>query len=144
MTIRKATPTDVLSLARLACEMWGGTPDERIDEFVVLTQNNEAVCFLAYDDDKPIGFAQCQLRHDYVEGCKTSPVGFLEGVYVQPEYHHKGIARQLVAVCEDWARNLGCTEFGSDCEIDNIESLAFHLAIGFEEAGRTIWFHKNL
>jgi len=71
-------------------------------------------------------------------------VGFLEGVYVDPACQRKGIARQLVAACEDWARSLGCSEFGSDCEIDNVESLAFHLAIGFEEAGRTIWFNKKL
>lgn len=144
MTIRKATPDDAFTLARLACEMWGGTPDERADEFAGLTQNAEAVCFLAYDFCNAIGFAQCQLRHDYVEGTETSPVGFLEGVYVDPSCQHMGVARQLVAACEDWARSLGCTEFGSDCEIDNVESLAFHLAIGFEEAGRTIWFNKKL
>jgi len=144
MTIRKATPADSLILALLACEMWGGTPEEREPEFAALTQNAEAACFLAYEDIEPIGFAQCQLRHDYVEGCETSPVGFLEGVYVQPEHHRKGAARRLVAACEDWARSVGCTEFGSDCEIDNIDSLAFHLAIGFEEAGRTIWFNKKL
>ena len=144
MTIRKATSADSLILAQLACEMWGGTPEEREPEFAQLTVNAEAACYLAFDGDVPIGFAQCQLRHDYVEGCETSPVGFLEGVYVQPEHHRKGAARQLVKSCEDWARSVGCTEFGSDCEIDNIDSLAFHLAIGFEEAGRTIWFNKKL
>ena len=144
MIVRKATTADTLALAELACCMWGGTADEREPEFAELTASPEAACFLALDGDKAVGFAQCQLRHDYVEGCETSPVGFLEGVYVQPEHHHKGIARQLVAACEDWARSVGCTEFGSDCEIDNTESLAFHLAIGFEETGRTIWFHKKL
>lgn len=144
MTIRKATPADIFILAQLACEMWGGSPKEHEPEFGQLTAHAEAACFLAYEDDVPIGFAQCQLRHDYVEGCETSPVGFLEGVYVQPEYHHQGVARQLVTACEDWARSVGCTEFGSDCEIDNTDSLAFHLAIGFEEVNRTIWFHKKL
>lgn len=144
MTIRKASPNDALALARLACEMWGGAPDEREPEFAALTQDAEAACFLALEGDQPIGFAQCQLRHDYVEGTESSPVGFLEGVYVQPEHHRKGVARQLVTTCEDWARSVGCTEFASDCEIDNVQSLAFHLAIGFEEAGRTIWFNKKL
>ena len=144
MTIRKATNADSLALAQLASQMWDASPDELAPEFSELTQSAEAACYLAFDGDMPIGFAQCQLRHDYVEGCDTSPVGFLEGVYVQLEHHHKGIARQLVAACEDWARSVGCTEFGSDCEIDNTESLAFHLAIGFEEVNRTIWFHKKL
>ncbi|MBE5804178.1 MAG: GNAT family N-acetyltransferase [Clostridiales bacterium] len=144
MIIRKAEPADSLTLAQLACEMWGQTPAEREPEFAELTSCDEAVCFLACEDGLSIGFAQCQLRHDYVEGTETSPVGFLEGVYVRPEHHRKGVARRLVAACEDWARSVGCTEFASDCEIDNTESLAFHLAIGFEEAGRTIWFNKKL
>ncbi|MBQ8313338.1 MAG: GNAT family N-acetyltransferase [Clostridia bacterium] len=144
MTIRKATPADSRTLAQLASQMWDASPAELEPEFAQLTASDEAACFLAYEGSEPIGFAQCQLRHDYVEGCETSPVGFLEGVYVQPEHHRKGIARHLVAACEDWARGVGCTEFGSDCEIDNTDSLAFHLAIGFEEAGRTIWFNKKL
>ena len=144
MTIRKATPADSMTLARLASQMWEHDPAELESEFAELTQSSEAACFLAYDGETPIGFAQCQLRHDYVEGCETSPVGFLEGVYVQPEHHRRGIARQLVAACEAWARSVGCTEFASDCEIDNTDSLAFHLAIGFEEVNRTIWFHKTL
>lgn len=144
MVIRKALPADSLTLAHLACQMWETAPAELEPEFARLTASAEAVCFLAYANDKPIGFAQCQLRHDYVEGAETSPVGFLEGVYVRPEHHRQGVARQLVKACEDWARSIGCTEFASDCEIDNTESLAFHLAIGFEEVGRTIWFNKKL
>ncbi len=27
-----------------------------------------------------VGFTQCQLRYDYVEGTKTSPVGYLERI----------------------------------------------------------------
>lgn len=144
MTIRKATSADSLTLAQLASQMWDASPTELEPEFAQLTASDESACFLAYEGSEPLGFAQCQLRHDYVEGCETSPVGFLEGVYVQPEHHRKGIARQLVTACENWARSVGCTEFGSDCEIDNTKSLAFHLAIGFEEVNRTIWFAKKL
>lgn len=37
-----------------------------------------------------IGFIDLSLRHDYVEGCSTTPVGYIEGLYVRPE-HRKGI-----------------------------------------------------
>ena len=144
MTIRKATPTDSLALAGLACCMWGGSPDERAPEFAELTASSEAACFLAFDDDKAVGFAQCQLRHDYVEGCETSPVGFLEGVYVDDAHRRSGVARALLSACENWAKSVGCTEFASDCEIDNHDSLAWHLKNGFDEMGRTIWFAKKL
>ena len=36
----------------------------------------------ADEDGRPAGFAQCQLRRDYVEGTKTSPVGYPEGIFV--------------------------------------------------------------
>ncbi len=144
MEIRKATSADNLALAELACCMWDGTADEREPEFAELTASSEAACFLAIDGDKPIGFAQCQLRHDYVEGCETSPVGFLEGVYVDDAYRRSGVARALLSACEDWAKRVGCTEFASDCEIDNHDSLAWHLKNGFAEMGRTIWFAKKL
>ena len=144
MIIRTAKPSDSLTLAHLACNMWSDDVSAHEQAFSELIRSPEAVCFLAFADEDAIGFAQCQLRHDYVEGCSTSPVGFLEGVWVDPAHRCTGVARSLVTACEDWARSKGCTEFASDCEIDNTDSLHFHLSIGFEEAGRTIWFGKKL
>ena len=50
----------------------------------------------------------------------------------------------LVIACENCAREQGCREFASDCELDNADSLRFHLASGFEEANRIICFTKKL
>ena len=86
----------------------------------------------------------CCLRHDYVEGCKTSPVGYLEGISIHEEYRHQGIARKLVSECEQWAREKGCSEFASDCELTNISSWNFHLSVGFQEENRIICFRKTL
>ena len=91
-----------------------------------------------------MGFAQCQLRRDYVEGTETSPVGYLEGIYVVEECRKKGIAGALLDACESWAREKGCAEFASDCELENAQSLRFHLSMGFEEANRIICFTKKL
>ena len=144
MNIRKAAPADSMSLALLASRMWAHDPAALEGEFAELTASSGAACFLASDADKVVGFAQCQLRHDYVEGCETSPVGFLEGVYVDEAYRRSGVARALLSACEKWAKSAGCTEFASDCEIHNQDSLAWHLKNGFEEMGRTIWFAKKL
>ena len=112
--------------------------------YAEVLKNNDAVCFIKYVDETPIGFAQCQLRYDYVEGTHSSPVGYLEGVFVEAEYQHKGYAKELVHECELWAKSKGCTEFASDCELDNTNSFNFHMAIGFEEANRVICFRKEL
>ena len=144
MEIRKATPADSMAIANLASRMWDHDPEELEPEFASLTASDEAACFLAWNVNQPIGFAQCQLRHDYVEGCDTSPVGFLEGIYVDAEHRFNGVARALLSACEDWARSVGCSEFASDCELDNHDSLAWHLKSGFAEVNRTIWFAKKL
>ena len=95
-------------------------------------------------DGMPVGAALCALRHDYVEGCATSPVGYLEGVAVREAFRERGIARSLVSECEQWAREKGCTEFASDCELTNAASLRFHLSVGFSEENRIICFKKML
>lgn len=99
---------------------------------------------MKYENEFPIGFAQCQLRYDYVEGTSTSPVGYLEGIFVKESYRSKGYAKELLTECEVWAKGNGCQEFASDCEIDNINSLHFHKSMNFTEANRIICFTKLL
>ena len=143
--IRKADKKDADVLAALAVQMWTGhDPDELAEEFRELTENEDAACFLKYVGDRPVAFAQCQLRHDYVEGTNSSPVGYLEGVFVTEAYRRNGFAAQLLAACETWVKEKGCTHFASDCELDNADSLWFHMATGFEETNRIICFKKEL
>jgi len=104
----------------------------------------ESAVFLALAEETAVGFAQCALRHDYVEGVHSSPAGYLEGIYITPEYRQQGFARTLVALCEDWSRAQGCVEFASDCELPNEDSLRFHLKLGFAEVNRIICFTKKL
>ena len=99
---------------------------------------------MAVAGDDPVVFAQCQLRHDYVEGTEFSPVGYLEGIYVAEAYRKQGIARDLLACCEKWAKEKGCWEFASDCELTNLESQAFHQAVGFREANRIVAYVREL
>ena len=143
--IRKAELNDLSILAELSCKLWPHhTAGEMLAEYGVGIENPNAAFFLAYAEETPIGFAQCQLRHDYVEGTDSSPVGYLEGIYVADGYRKQGVARELLSACESWVKAKGCTEFASDCELDNTQSLRFHLNVGFEEANRIICFTKKL
>lgn len=143
--IKKAGIENLEEIANLAILMWTETTvQDLIDEFTDIISKGDARFFLKYDQDFPIGFAQCGLRYDYVEGTKTSPVGYLEGVFIMEEYRHKGYAKELLYECERWAKEKGCKEFASDCEIDNDGSFNFHMALGFEEANRIICFTKQL
>ena len=143
--IRKAEPGDLPALAELALLLWPEhTAAELEEDLGEILKQRDAVFFLSWDGEKYIGFAQCQLRHDYVEGTDSSPVGYLEGIYVTEDSRRQGVAKALLAACESWARSMGCREFASDCELHNTASLRFHLGLGFAEANRIICFTKKL
>ena len=143
--IRTASVADSRTVAELALRMWDGhTVDELTADFARIIGSDTAVCFIKYIDGTPIGFAQCGLRSDYVEDTESSPVGYLEGIFVKENYRNKGYAKELLCACEEWAKRMGCREFASDCELDNTNSLKFHLAMGFEETNRIICFKKEL
>lgn len=144
MTITRASGESLLQAAALACELWPGhTPEGPLAEWEALAPGEGAI-FLAAEGGVPAGFAQCQLRRDYVEGTHTSPVGYLEGIYVREAFRGQGLARALLSACEGWARERGCAQFASDCELDNAGSIAFHLGAGFAEANRIVCFTKRL
>ncbi len=67
-----------------------------------------------------------------------------KGIFIREEFRHKGYAKELLQECEKWAKERKCSEFASDCELCNDDSLQFHLAMGFEEANRIICFKKEL
>lgn len=143
--IKSAVKSDARILAELAIQMWKDSTIMDLEKgFEELITNEKAVCFIKYVDNKAIGFAQCQLRTDYVEGTETSPVGYLEGIFIVEKYRHSGYAKELLIECEKWAKEKNCSEFASDCELDNNDSFNFHIAMGFEEANRIICFRKDL
>ncbi|MFJ8262477.1 aminoglycoside 6'-N-acetyltransferase [Rummeliibacillus sp. NPDC094406] len=143
--LKQATLKEATIAAELALLLW---PNHSIEEFTHDMQryisSEDVAIFLAYYKDEAIGFAQCQLRSDYVEGTESNPVGYLEGLFVKESFRQQGYARLLVTHCEHWAKQKGCMEFASDCELHNEESLAMHLKLGFTEANRIICFTKKL
>ena len=143
--IRQMTADTLPCAARLACALWSNhTAADMEAELTALLHDEGAAIYLASDGSMPIGYAQCQLRCDYVEGTSTSPVSYLEGIYVAESYRRQGVARSLLSTCRSWAKTQGCTEFASDCELTNTESLAFHLRLGFTEANRIICFTQTI
>jgi aminoglycoside 6'-N-acetyltransferase I len=145
MVIRTAGLSDIPLVAQLQLMLW---PDHTLEEMKLEMQrvvaSPDGVIFIAFINRIPAGFAECRLRHDYVEGTQTSPVGYLEGIFVRSEYRRQGIARKLFQYCEKWAKDKGCSEFASDCEVKNTESIAFHSKAGFTEINRIVCFSKKI
>lgn len=145
MQIRRANEKDLNTVVQMALLLW---PEQDFcalkNEFAGYIQSSRMAVFLAEDAHQACGFAQFSRRSDYVEGTDSSPVGYLEGIFVPTEHRRKGVAKQLVQKGEAWAKQNGCAWFASDCLLENHESIAFHLGYGFREAQRIVCFSKKL
>ena len=143
--IRQAQLSDLEALTELARLLWPGDDREGLaQEFTKTLLSDESAVFLCETGTMAIAFGICQLRHDYVEGTKSNPVGYLEGVYVRKAYRCSKVATDLLKRCEEWAKAKGCTEFASDCELTNDISIVFHKTAGFSEANRIVCFTKKI
>ncbi len=102
------------------------------------------VCLLAIGDDgDPIGFIELTVRSS-AEDCMTSPVGYIEAWYVDPDHHAKGVGRALMQAGFEWARAQGCREVGSDARAENDASARAHAAMGFQDAGVIRCFRRSI
>ena len=120
--------------------------DEHLAEMARLVSNRARYrqCVAYSSSREAIGFAEASLRGDYVNGTESSPVAFLEGLYIVPSARRKGVAASLVAAITDWARGAGCRELASDAVLENSISHVVHRALGFEETERVVFFRKQL
>jgi len=103
-----------------------------------------SMCFVAsVPEAGAIGFLEVSLRA-WAEGCRTQPVGYLEGWFVVPEWRHLGVGAALAQAGEAWASQHGCLEMGSDTEVDNDISWLVHRRLGYQEVERSVSFYKPL
>lgn len=146
MRVRLIEPGDDKEWLRMRMALWPDCPLERhLQEMEQIrsTLTDTPVFVAVRDDERLCGFLEASL-HEYADGCETSPVGYIEGWYTDPDMRRKGVGAVLVQMAEAWAALQGCQEMASDCLIDNRTSFSAHLALGFQEAERLIHFRKAL
>lgn len=146
MLIREAQVEDATEWLRMRMTLW---PDA---DWVDLLQEIAGVdvgpppcaAFVAVRETGKLGGLIEVSTRPYADGCDSSPVGYVEAWYVDPDLRLSGIGKALMDAAEEWAVAQGYSEMGSDTEIDNEASLAAHLALGFDEMDRIICFRKRL
>ena len=126
--------------------LWPQPRDLQLGEMAAIAaEPRRYAAFVAYGHDRePVGFAEAALRTDYVNGAQSSPVAFLEGLYVAPRARRRGLGRALVGEVCRWARALGCREVASDALLGNEASQAVHRALGFAETERVVFYRMPL
>ena len=145
MLVRPVETRDRAEWLRMRQTLW--TDDDTLEagiEAHFAAPKSDLIVLMAEDaSGKLIGFAEVGTRA-YAEGCDTSPVGFLEGWFVEEHARGSGVGRALVRAAETWARDRGLTEFGSDTWLDNEASIRAHRVLGFTETERLVCFLKRL
>lgn len=68
-----------------------------------------AQLFLAYDGERAVGCTTVSIAEDYRRYCFGTPAAHVNAVYVRPDYRRRGIARRLMQLAIEWARERGCT-----------------------------------
>lgn len=144
MHIKKANLSDLPILLPLAFLLFGGDKNTLEQELKKLLCSKNHIFFLLYVENKEIAFASASLRFDYVEGSKTSPVGYLEAIFVKEEFRRKSYASSLLKAYQLWALEQGALEFASDCESKNLDSIKFHQVMGFDITNHLVCFIKKL
>ena len=144
--IRTAEPRDVAALAQQRATLW---PEGSVEEHAAELQpqlRSPADCTLVAEltgGGRLIGFLEGRLR-SHADGCETSPVGYVEGWYVEEDWRGRGVGRALVQRFEEWVRARGCREMASDTWTHNVVSQRAHERLGFEEMDRVVTYRKPL
>ena len=143
--VRRATTGDIFEWVRMRQILWPHLSAEDVQDDMeeVLADPEQAVFVAAREDGCLAGFLEATTRK-YADGCETSPVGYIEGWFVDEDLRGNGVGAALVRAAEDWARGLGCEEMASDTWLDNEGSIEAHKKLGYEEAERLVHFAKWL
>lgn len=114
-------------------KLWDDIEDNEIEELILghFEKNNKI--FLVFFNKELIGFLNSSIRHDYVEGSSKSPVGYIEGIFVEERFRGQRIGSRLIDKLIDYYNSIGIHELGSDTEFDNVLSEKFHKSLGFQE-----------
>lgn len=146
-TIAPAGNADSADWLALRLALWPDCPEDELRREMAATvaAPERFGAWLARNPThRACGLAEASVRSEYVNGTNSTPVVFLEGLYVAPAMRRQGIARELVAAVAAWGRARGCSELASDTPLANEASQAMHHALGFEETERVVYFRKAL
>ena len=143
--IIRASNENLNQLTELALALWPNNEKDLIKSdlvYIIGHLNNRVL--LAKSDEEYIGFIHMSIRSGFVEGADTTPVGYIEGVYVKPDYRRKGVAKELYHAGLEWLKSEKCSQIGADIGINDNMCPDFYIGMGYKEANRIICYINNI
>ncbi len=101
--------------------------------------------YLVFEDTKdfPVGMLELSLRN-LVDGCLSSPVAYIEGIYLDESCRGKGLGKEMIEFSKDWGKENGCSELACDAEFEDLSAQNFHQKMGFQETYRIVQFKMDI
>lgn len=147
INIRTIQTTDAAAWSALRIEFLPEIKDisqAEVDAFFQGSYPNVQEVLIALDDaQKMIGFIELNLR-DNVPGSSEQTTPYIEAWFVSPDCQGQGIGKALIHAAEEWAKQQGFQELGSDAPITNEKSVNLHKQLGFNEIERVVCLLKPL
>ena len=144
--IRMPEQGDQSEWLRLRAALWPecGAEQHEVEMETLLADADRAAVFVSPAPSGGLaGFVEVALR-PWAEGCDSSPVGYVEGIYVTTEERGRGVGEALLRAAEAWAVDRGCREIASDARLDNAPSLSLHRRLGYVEGEVLVHLRKPL
>src|SRR5215471_6410344 len=117
VSVRNVAASDAAAWKALRSELWPDGADDHAAEiamfFAGTLEEPTAVLMAESAEGTIVGFAELSIRRD-VAGLEGKRTGYVEGLYVCPEFRWQGVARTLLYASRNWAREMKCTVFASD------------------------------
>lgn len=66
--------------------------------------------FLAFDGERAVGMTVVSLLENYRTEIFNLRIAYVNSVFVYPDYRRQGIARRLMEMAIEWARERGCSQ----------------------------------
>jgi aminoglycoside 6'-N-acetyltransferase I len=147
MTVRLVEKRDGADWLRMRLALWPDCSAEHhaqeLADYLSLAHSDGVVLVAERQDGKLCGFLETSIR-SAAEGCWNGPIGYIEGLYVDPDMRRQGVGRSLVDAAERWAVSVGCCEMGSDAKLANQTSIDAHKSLGYGVVNRLVHFRKPL
>lgn len=117
MLIRPIRPSDALAWEAMRRALWPDGAEEHASEiaafFAGTSHEPHAVLVVEDHSGSVVAVAELSIRDD-VSGLQGKRTGYVEGLYIVPEYRGRGLARKLLHAARTWARVNRCATFASD------------------------------
>ena len=120
--------------------------DEQYDsqEMEQIYSSDDWFCFFIGNENEDIvGLVELSSRN-IVDNCLSSPVAYLEGLYIDEDYRNQGLGEKTLELILDWCHKNGFQELATDTEIDNDRAQKFYKNFGFKETDRVVEFRIDI